>query len=51
MKRELRNQFNKMKKSLKSSAKVQEAFNEMYILLEMVVNHLDETVKSDKEKK
>ena len=51
MKRELRKQFNKMKRNLKPSSKLQDAFNEMFILMELVVSHVDESIKQKRVKK
>ncbi len=42
MKRELRNQFNKVKKELKGKGDVHKSFVEMHKLLEMFILYLDE---------
>lgn len=50
MKRELRNQFNRTKKTLKSKSQVKDAFDEMFNLMEMVVNYVDEKTMRSKKK-
>lgn len=51
MKRELRKQFTKTRKTLKPNGNVKESFSEILALMEMVIEHLDEKVSKPKKEK